>query len=71
MKPSPAFAVPKHQVFDVLELRKDCPVLLQKAHGKPLIYFDNAATSQKPLEVIQSNSDYYTFSNANSHRGIH
>ena len=40
MKPSPAFAVPKHQVFDVLELRKDFPVLLQKAHGKPLIYFD-------------------------------
>jgi len=71
MKPSPAFAVPKHQVFDVLELRKDFPVLLQKAHGKPLIYFDNAATSQKPQAVIHALTEYYSAYNANIHRGVH
>ncbi len=54
------------------ELKKDFPIFLRRIHGnKELVYLDSAATSQKPLQVIQSISDYYTFSNANIHRGIH
>jgi cysteine desulfurase/selenocysteine lyase len=53
------------------EIRDDFPVLLQKVHGKPLIYFDNAATSQKPRVVIEALNDYYERYNANVHRGIH
>src|SRR3954449_12177427 len=52
-------------------LRKDFPVLDQKVHGQPLIYFDNAATSQKPRAVIQALVNYYERDNANVHRGIH
>ena len=52
-------------------LRKDFPILDQKVHGKPLIYFDNAATSQKPRAVIQALVNYYERDNANVHRGIH
>src|SRR5450432_3912529 len=51
--------------------RKDFPILDQKVHGKPLIYFDNAATSQKPRSVIDALVHYYEFDNANVHRGIH
>jgi cysteine desulfurase/selenocysteine lyase len=53
------------------EIRDDFPVLNQKVHGKPLIYFDNAATSQKPRIVIDALNDYYRRYNANVHRGIH
>src|SRR5205809_3177673 len=53
------------------EIRDDFPILRQKVHGKPLIYFDNAATSQKPRVVIDALNDYYTRYNANVHRGIH
>jgi cysteine desulfurase / selenocysteine lyase len=53
------------------EIRDDFPVLQQKVHGKPLIYFDNAATSQKPRVVIEALNDYYERYNANVHRGIH
>src|SRR5213593_5156394 len=53
------------------EIRDDFPVLQQKVHGKPLIYFDNAATSQKPRQVIDALNDYYQRYNANVHRGIH
>jgi len=53
------------------EVRDDFPVLRQKVHGKPLIYFDNAATSQKPRIVIEALRDYYERYNANVHRGIH
>jgi cysteine desulfurase/selenocysteine lyase len=53
------------------ELRDDFPILRQQVHGKPLIYFDNAATSQKPRAVIESLNDYYTRYNANVHRGLH
>ena len=53
------------------EIRDDFPVLRQKVHGKPLIYFDNAATSQKPRVVIEALNDYYRRYNANVHRGIH
>ena len=52
-------------------LRKDFPILNQQVHGKPLVYFDNAATSQKPRSVIQSLVHYYEHDNANVHRGIH
>ena len=53
------------------EIRDDFPVLDQKVHGKPLVYFDNAATSQKPRQVIEALNDYYRRYNANVHRGIH
>ena len=52
-------------------LRKDFPILDQQIHGKPLIYFDNAATSQKPRAVIDALVHYYEHDNANVHRGIH
>jgi cysteine desulfurase/selenocysteine lyase len=52
-------------------LRADFPILDQQVHGKPLIYFDNAATSQKPRAVIQALVNYYERNNANVHRGIH
>lgn len=57
--------------IDWLALRKDFPILDQQVHGKPLIYFDNAATSQKPRAVIQALVHYYEHDNANVHRGIH
>jgi cysteine desulfurase/selenocysteine lyase len=60
-----------YKVFDVAEIRKDFPILNQTIHGKPLVYFDNAATTQKPQSVIQALSDYYNEINANIHRGIH
>jgi cysteine desulfurase / selenocysteine lyase len=57
--------------FDVERLRRDFPVLRQTVHGKPLVYLDNAATSQKPQRVIDSLARYYSEFNANIHRGIH
>ena len=56
---------------DWAKLRADFPILDQTVHGKPLIYFDNAATSQKPRAVIQALVHYYEHDNANVHRGIH
>ena len=53
------------------EVRDDFPILSQTVHGKPLVYFDNAATSQKPRQVIEALNDYYRRYNANVHRGIH
>src|SRR5881394_213739 len=52
-------------------LRADFPILHQKVHGYPLIYFDNAATSQKPRMVLDALRNYYERDNANVHRGIH
>ncbi len=57
--------------FDVEKIRKQFPILHQKVNGHNLVYFDNAATSQKPLQVINTLVDYYTGYNANIHRGIH
>jgi len=57
--------------FDVYALRKSFPVLDQDVNGKKLIYFDNAATTQKPDVVIDALSDYYRHYNANIHRGLH
>jgi cysteine desulfurase/selenocysteine lyase len=56
---------------DWAKLRADFPILDQQVHGKPLIYFDNAATSQKPRKVIDALVHYYEHDNANVHRGIH
>jgi len=58
-------------VFDVKKIRLDFPILKRKVNNKPLIYFDNAATSQKPRQVIRAISDYYKNHNANVHRGVH
>lgn len=59
------------KIFDVDEVRKDFPILKRETDGKPLVYFDNAATSQKPLSVINAISDYYENYNANIHRGVY
>lgn len=62
------------QIFsssEIEKIRKDFPILSVKAHGKPLIYFDNAATSQKPQVVIDSLVRYYSTINSNIHRGVH
>ncbi len=60
-----------NKTVDWAKLRADFPILDQKVHGKPLIYFDNAATSQKPRAVIDALVHYYEHDNANVHRGIH
>jgi len=57
--------------FDVEEVRRDFPILREKVYGKPLVYLDNAATSQKPQLVIETLQKYYGLENANIHRGIH
>jgi len=65
----PEFQIKK--MTDWAKLRSDFPILDQQVHGKPLIYFDNAATSQKPRAVIDAIVHYYEHDNANVHRGIH
>ena len=57
--------------FDVNKIREDFPILKRQVNGYPLIYFDNAATSQKPKKVIDSIVDYYENYNSNIHRGVH
>ncbi|HUR70982.1 MAG TPA: cysteine desulfurase [Candidatus Limnocylindrales bacterium] len=57
--------------FDVARVRQDFPILSQKVHGKPLVYLDNGATSQKPLCVIEAIDHYYKAENSNIHRGVH
>jgi len=61
----------KYRKFDVNEIRRDFPILERKVNGKPLVYFDNAATTQKPNIVIDSMTHYYRYENANIHRGLH
>ncbi|MEM4658394.1 MAG: aminotransferase class V-fold PLP-dependent enzyme, partial [Candidatus Methanosuratincola sp.] len=58
-------------MFDVQEVRRDFPILERKVNGCPLIYFDNAATTQKPRQVIEAERDFYENHNANIHRGVH
>lgn len=57
--------------YDVYRVREDFPVLAQQVHGRPLVYLDNAATTQKPLAVIDAISRYYRSDNSNIHRGVH
>ena len=58
-------------MLDINKIRADFPILQRQVHGKPLVYLDNAATSQKPESVIQAMDDYYRRYNANIHRGVH
>lgn len=58
-------------MFDINKIRNDFPILLQKINNKPLVYLDNAATTQKPYEVINAVSTYYKTINSNIHRGVH
>jgi len=63
--------MPAATSLDVTAIRKDFPILAQQVHGKPLIYLDNAATSQKPKCVIEALTHFYLTDNANIHRGVH
>ncbi|TYA70145.1 aminotransferase class V-fold PLP-dependent enzyme [Seonamhaeicola marinus] len=58
-------------MLNVEDIRKDFPILSREVNGKPLVYFDNAATSQTPQQVIDAIVDYYSNYNANIHRGVH
>lgn len=58
-------------IFDVEKIRGDFPILGREVYGKPLVYLDNAATTQKPQSVIEATSRYYSELNANIHRGVH
>jgi cysteine desulfurase/selenocysteine lyase len=58
-------------MLDSNKIRADFPILQQKVHGKPLVYFDNAATNQKPQCVIDTIANYYSNENSNIHRGVH
>ncbi len=76
MKPSPETLVKDAGQgsgirLNVARIREDFPILRQKVHGKPLVYLDNAATSQKPQVVIDALARYYSSQNANIHRGVH
>jgi cysteine desulfurase/selenocysteine lyase len=57
--------------FDVERIRADFPILRRQVHGRPLVYLDNAATTQKPQAVLDALTRYYTDQNANVHRGVH
>jgi len=57
--------------FDVDKVRKDFPLLDQEVFGYPLVYLDNAATTQKPVDVLETLSKYYAYDNSNVHRGVH
>lgn len=58
-------------MFNVNEIRKDFPILSRTVNGKPLVYFDNGATAQKPQSVIDAILHYYAYQNSNIHRGVH
>ena len=60
-----------YKAFDVAKIREDFPILKREVNNKPLVYFDNAATSQTPQAVIDVIADYYCNYNANIHRGVH
>ena len=59
------------KIYDVQKIRNDFPILKLQVHGKPLVYLDNAATTQKPQYVIDKTNNYYEKMNANIHRGVH
>src|SRR5438067_6118490 len=68
---TPATSSQPITAFDVQRVRRDFPILSQKIHGKPLVYLDNAATTQKPQAVIDAMVRSYAEDNANIHRGVH
>ena len=68
--PNPPARLPAPPI-DVERIRQDFPLLQQRVRGKPLVYLDNAATSQKPQSVIDAVTRFYTSENANIHRGVH
>lgn len=70
-RPAPRASIEDIVPYDVAAIRKDFPILERVVHGKPLIYLDNAATTQKPRRMIDALSGYYSNYNANIHRGIH
>ena len=61
----------ENDMYDVQKIRKDFPILQREVYGKPLVYLDNAATTQKPLSVLDAMRDEYLNVNANVHRGVH
>jgi cysteine desulfurase/selenocysteine lyase len=61
----------KTEILDIEKIRADFPILTREVNGKPLVYLDNGATSQKPQQVIDVIDKYYSFQNSNIHRGIH
>ncbi|MEO6969984.1 MAG: aminotransferase class V-fold PLP-dependent enzyme, partial [Chthoniobacterales bacterium] len=61
----------KRAATDWNQIQADFPILQQQVHGHPLVYFDNAATTQKPRAVIEALRHYYEHNNANVHRGLH
>lgn len=71
MKAATAKRPVESPAFDVRRVREDFPILAQRLRGKPLVYLDNAATTQKPRQVIEAVQHYYEFDNANIHRGVH
>ena len=66
-----AVVSPRASSLDVARIRADFPILQRQVNGRPLVYLDNAATSQKPRQVIQALVDFYESTNANVHRGVH
>ena len=58
-------------MFDVAKVRKDFPILEEQVYGKRLVYLDNGATTQRPLQVIEKMNEYYLKYNSNVHRGVH
>ena len=58
-------------MYDIQKVRADFPILTREIHGKPLVYLDNAATTQKPLCVLDAMRHEYLNENANVHRGVH
>ena len=71
IRSAPVIPLAPNEIWDVERIRKDFPALHQQVHGKPLVYLDNAATSQKPQAVIDALVAYYSFDNSNVHRGVH
>ena len=57
--------------MNIKRIKKDFPILKREVNGKRLVYLDNAATSQKPLGVVEAISDFYLTNNSNIHRGLH
>ncbi len=57
--------------FDVEAIRRDFPILERRINGKPLVYLDSAATSQKPMAVLEAEASFYRQHNANAHRGVY